>query len=69
GQLWINVKAQHNQLNPITHLSYEAPLPKGNTSGSAEDSMQFKELMDIVPKLGKASGKGIKKKDTEGGSI
>ncbi|GJZ34032.1 hypothetical protein Tco_0579468 [Tanacetum coccineum] len=31
--------------------SYEAPLPKGNTSGSAEDSMQLKELMDIVPKL------------------
>ncbi|GJX09479.1 hypothetical protein Tco_0199338 [Tanacetum coccineum] len=31
--------------------SYEAPLPKGNTSRSAEDSMQLKELMDIVPKL------------------
>ncbi|GJW60255.1 hypothetical protein Tco_0109590 [Tanacetum coccineum] len=31
--------------------SYEAPLPEGNTSGSAEDSMQLKELMDIVPKL------------------
>ncbi|GKG03579.1 hypothetical protein Tco_0311215, partial [Tanacetum coccineum] len=31
--------------------SYEVPLPKGNTSGSAEDSMQLKELMDIVPKL------------------
>ncbi|GKA92611.1 hypothetical protein Tco_0814536 [Tanacetum coccineum] len=31
--------------------SYEAPLPKGNTSGSAEDSMQLKELMDIVPRL------------------
>ncbi|GJW52169.1 ALP1-like protein isoform X1 [Tanacetum coccineum] len=31
--------------------SCEAPLPKGNTSGSAEDSMQLKELMDIVPKL------------------
>ncbi|GKF34021.1 hypothetical protein Tco_0107221, partial [Tanacetum coccineum] len=29
--------------------SYEVPLPKGNTSGSAEDSMQLKELMDIVP--------------------
>ncbi|GJY85647.1 putative ribonuclease H-like domain-containing protein [Tanacetum coccineum] len=83
GQLWIQVMAQHNQLNPITHLliqyhpsppphspppsphqsppfspphyspprSYEAPLPEGNTSGSAEDSMQLKELMDIVPKL------------------
>ncbi|GJZ53585.1 putative ribonuclease H-like domain-containing protein [Tanacetum coccineum] len=32
-------------------LSYEAPLPEGNTSGSAEDSMQLKELMDIVPRL------------------
>ncbi|GJW99048.1 hypothetical protein Tco_0180856 [Tanacetum coccineum] len=31
--------------------SYEAPLPEGNTSGSVEDSMQLKEMMDIVPKL------------------
>ncbi|GJT33880.1 putative ribonuclease H-like domain-containing protein [Tanacetum coccineum] len=31
--------------------SYEAPLPKGNTSRSAEDSMQLKELMVLVPKL------------------
>ncbi|GKG43029.1 hypothetical protein Tco_0479713, partial [Tanacetum coccineum] len=31
--------------------SYDAPLPEGNTSGSAEDSMQLKALMDIVPKL------------------
>ncbi|GJZ98559.1 hypothetical protein Tco_0671012 [Tanacetum coccineum] len=31
--------------------SYEAPLPEGNTPGSAEDSMQLKELMDIVPRL------------------
>ncbi|GKB30319.1 hypothetical protein Tco_0869720, partial [Tanacetum coccineum] len=31
--------------------SYEAPLPEGNTSGSAENNMQLKELMDIVPKL------------------
>ncbi|GKF63524.1 hypothetical protein Tco_0186972, partial [Tanacetum coccineum] len=31
--------------------SYEAPLPEGNTSESAKDSMQLKELMDIVPKL------------------
>ncbi|GJZ69841.1 hypothetical protein Tco_0633391 [Tanacetum coccineum] len=31
--------------------SYEAPLPEGNTSGSAEASMELKELMDIVPKL------------------
>ncbi|GJX84466.1 hypothetical protein Tco_0335240 [Tanacetum coccineum] len=29
--------------------SYEAPLPKGNTSGSAEDSMQLKELIVLVP--------------------
>ncbi|GJZ41183.1 putative ribonuclease H-like domain-containing protein, partial [Tanacetum coccineum] len=32
-------------------MSYEAPLPKGNTSGSAEDSMQLKELMVLVPTL------------------
>ncbi|GJW00365.1 putative ribonuclease H-like domain-containing protein [Tanacetum coccineum] len=31
--------------------SYEAPLPKGNTSGSAEDSVQLKELVVLVPKL------------------
>ncbi|GJT29002.1 hypothetical protein Tco_0909277 [Tanacetum coccineum] len=31
--------------------SYEAPLLKGNISGSAEDSMQLKELIDIIPKL------------------
>ncbi|GKG32879.1 hypothetical protein Tco_0430389, partial [Tanacetum coccineum] len=31
--------------------SYEAPLPEGNTSGSVEDNMQLKELMDMVPKL------------------
>ncbi|GKE61224.1 hypothetical protein Tco_1511591 [Tanacetum coccineum] len=31
--------------------SYEAPLPEGNTSRSAEDSMQLKELMVLVPKL------------------
>ncbi|GKF70455.1 hypothetical protein Tco_0203512, partial [Tanacetum coccineum] len=31
--------------------SYEAPLPEGNTSGSAEDSMQLKELMVLVLKL------------------
>ncbi|GJS91366.1 putative ribonuclease H-like domain-containing protein [Tanacetum coccineum] len=29
----------------------QAPLPKGNTSGSAEDSVQLKELMVLVPKL------------------
>ncbi|GJS86067.1 hypothetical protein Tco_0752608, partial [Tanacetum coccineum] len=31
--------------------SYEAPLSEGNTSGSAEDSMQLKELMVLVPTL------------------
>ncbi|GJW81742.1 hypothetical protein Tco_0145717 [Tanacetum coccineum] len=31
--------------------SYKAPLPKGNTSGSAEDSMQLKELIVLVPTL------------------
>ncbi|GJW94948.1 hypothetical protein Tco_0174620 [Tanacetum coccineum] len=31
--------------------SYEAPLPEGNTSGSAEDSMQLQELMVLVPTL------------------
>ncbi|GKF75536.1 hypothetical protein Tco_0224980 [Tanacetum coccineum] len=31
--------------------SYKAPLPEGNTSGSAEDSMKLKELMVLVPKL------------------
>ncbi|GKD85625.1 hypothetical protein Tco_1356779, partial [Tanacetum coccineum] len=31
--------------------SHEAPLPEGNTSGSAEDSFQLKELMAIVPKM------------------
>ncbi|GKE42577.1 hypothetical protein Tco_1469861 [Tanacetum coccineum] len=31
--------------------SYEAPLPEGNTSGSAEASMQLRELMVLVPTL------------------
>ncbi|GKG47912.1 hypothetical protein Tco_0507397, partial [Tanacetum coccineum] len=31
--------------------SYEAPFPEGNTSGSAEDSVQLKELMVLVPKM------------------
>ncbi|GKG02758.1 hypothetical protein Tco_0310394, partial [Tanacetum coccineum] len=31
--------------------SYEAPLPEGNTSGSAKDSMKLKELMVLVPTL------------------
>ncbi|GJZ48976.1 hypothetical protein Tco_0603166 [Tanacetum coccineum] len=29
----------------------QAPLPEGNTSGSAEDSMQLKELIVLVPTL------------------
>ncbi|GKB20841.1 hypothetical protein Tco_0854764, partial [Tanacetum coccineum] len=33
------------------HRSYEAPLPEGNTLGSADDSVQLKELMVLVPKL------------------
>ncbi|GJR12894.1 ribonuclease H-like domain-containing protein [Tanacetum coccineum] len=41
--------------------SYEAPLPEGNTSGSAEASMQLKELMDIVPKV-KILEKSLKRK-------
>ncbi|GJV56362.1 hypothetical protein Tco_1457367 [Tanacetum coccineum] len=45
------VKASSDLLNPITHLSYEAPLPEGNTSGSAEDSMQLNELMVLVHTL------------------
>ncbi|GKD34213.1 putative ribonuclease H-like domain-containing protein, partial [Tanacetum coccineum] len=31
--------------------SYKAPLPEGNTSGSAEDSMQLNKLMVLVPTL------------------
>ncbi|GKD99217.1 hypothetical protein Tco_1387201, partial [Tanacetum coccineum] len=31
--------------------SYEAPLHEGHTSRSAEDSLQLKELMVLVPKL------------------
>ncbi|GKG31306.1 hypothetical protein Tco_0423794, partial [Tanacetum coccineum] len=31
--------------------SYEAPLPEGNTSRSAEDSLQLKDLMVLVPTL------------------
>ncbi|GJS61063.1 hypothetical protein Tco_0655847 [Tanacetum coccineum] len=31
--------------------SYEAPLPEGNTSGSAEASIQLKELMVLIPSL------------------
>ncbi|GJR63749.1 hypothetical protein Tco_1505911 [Tanacetum coccineum] len=31
--------------------SYDTPLPEGNTSGSAEDSMQLKQLMVLVPTL------------------
>ncbi|GJZ90253.1 putative ribonuclease H-like domain-containing protein, partial [Tanacetum coccineum] len=31
--------------------SHKAPLPEGNTSGSAEDMLNLKELMDIILKL------------------
>ncbi|GJZ88872.1 hypothetical protein Tco_0660654, partial [Tanacetum coccineum] len=31
--------------------SHEAPLSEGNTSRSAEDSLQLKELMAIIPKM------------------
>ncbi|GKF69426.1 hypothetical protein Tco_0202483 [Tanacetum coccineum] len=31
--------------------SHEAPLLEGNTSGSAEDNLNLKELMDSIPKL------------------
>ncbi|GJV42304.1 putative ribonuclease H-like domain-containing protein [Tanacetum coccineum] len=41
--------------------SYEALLPEGNTSGSVEDSMQLKELMDIVPRV-KILEKALKRK-------
>ncbi|GJS69111.1 retrovirus-related pol polyprotein from transposon TNT 1-94 [Tanacetum coccineum] len=48
----------HSPLQSPPHLplqspprSYKAPLPKGNTSGSAEASIQLKELMVLVPNL------------------
>ncbi|GJZ21568.1 hypothetical protein Tco_0558607 [Tanacetum coccineum] len=31
--------------------SHEAPFPEGNTSRSAKDSLNLKDMMDIVPKL------------------
>ncbi|GKF49395.1 hypothetical protein Tco_0142646 [Tanacetum coccineum] len=31
--------------------SYEAPQPEGNTSGTAEASIQLKELMVLIPNL------------------
>ncbi|GJQ98259.1 putative ribonuclease H-like domain-containing protein [Tanacetum coccineum] len=40
--------------------SYEAPLPKGNTSRSAEDSMQLKELMNV-----KSLEKALKRKSNK----
>ncbi|GJY37158.1 putative ribonuclease H-like domain-containing protein [Tanacetum coccineum] len=43
--------------------SYEEPLPEGNTSGSAKDSMQLKELMVLVPTLKvKSLEKDLKRK-------
>ncbi|GJR18883.1 hypothetical protein Tco_0967410 [Tanacetum coccineum] len=45
----------HSPLQSPPHYSsprsYEAPLPEGNTSGSAEASIQLKELMVLVPNL------------------
>ncbi|GJZ30331.1 hypothetical protein Tco_0575378, partial [Tanacetum coccineum] len=35
----------------LPHRSYEAPLPEGNTSRSAKDSVQLRELMVLVPTL------------------
>ncbi|GKE89128.1 hypothetical protein Tco_1566603, partial [Tanacetum coccineum] len=39
----------------------QAPLPECNTSGSAEDSMQLKELMEIIPRV-KILEKALKRK-------
>ncbi|GJW39018.1 hypothetical protein Tco_0064863 [Tanacetum coccineum] len=36
---------------PVDPLSYKAPLPEGNISGSAKASIQLKELMVLVPNL------------------
>ncbi|GJW19580.1 hypothetical protein Tco_0027016 [Tanacetum coccineum] len=36
---------------PVDPLSYEAPLPEGNISGSSKASIQLKELMVLVPNL------------------
>ncbi|GKB00747.1 hypothetical protein Tco_0828740, partial [Tanacetum coccineum] len=41
----------HSPPHFLPPRSYEAPLPEGNTSGSAEDSMQLKALMVLVPTL------------------
>ncbi|GKF52886.1 hypothetical protein Tco_0159796, partial [Tanacetum coccineum] len=45
----------HSPLQSPPHYSsprsYEAPFPKGNTSGSAEASIKLKELMVLVPNL------------------
>ncbi|GKD43835.1 hypothetical protein Tco_1268480 [Tanacetum coccineum] len=46
---------------PAEIPSHTSPLPEGNTSESAEDSMQLKELMDIVPKV-KLMEKALKRK-------
>ncbi|GKA80749.1 hypothetical protein Tco_0787441 [Tanacetum coccineum] len=40
----------HHSFLPLAFI-YEAPLPEGNTSGSAEASIQLKELMVLVPSL------------------
>ncbi|GJZ13677.1 putative ribonuclease H-like domain-containing protein [Tanacetum coccineum] len=40
-----------SQMRQPPQVSYESPLHEGHTSGSAEDSLQLKELMVLVPKL------------------
>ncbi|GJT92589.1 hypothetical protein Tco_1081434 [Tanacetum coccineum] len=47
----LDIKTENKGRYSYGSRSYEAPLPEGNTSRSAEDSMQLKELMDIIPKL------------------
>ncbi|GKA93924.1 hypothetical protein Tco_0815910, partial [Tanacetum coccineum] len=42
--------------------SHEAPLPEGNTSGSAEDNLQLKELMAIKVKSLKVALKRMSKR-------
>ncbi|GKG34661.1 hypothetical protein Tco_0437357, partial [Tanacetum coccineum] len=41
----------HSPYHSSPPRPYEASHPEGNTSGSAEDNMKIKELIDIVPKL------------------
>ncbi|GJW99667.1 hypothetical protein Tco_0183581 [Tanacetum coccineum] len=64
----VRSSTKHNLVSPscdFVILSDRTSLPEGNTSGSAEDNMQLKELMDIVPKFWQK----LKKKATEVGNI